>query len=95
MDTSQLYSETLERVQHEQELKTAAQIQCALLPKGQYIGEGSELAAASVPCRAIGGDFFDYFDVSAGTVGFALGDVAGKGPPAALLAAKLQGILAA
>ena len=45
-----------------------------------------------MPCRAIGGDFFDYFDVSGESFGFVLGDVAGKGPPAALLAALLQGI---
>ena len=94
-DTNQLYSETLERVQHEQDLRTSAQVQRALLPKGQHMGAGCELAAASVPCRAIGGDFFDYFDVSAGTLGFVLGDVAGKGPPAALLAARLQGIMSA
>ncbi len=48
----------------------------------------------SVPCRAIGGDFFDYFNLSSGVFAFALGDVAGKGPPAALLAAGLQGIFA-
>jgi sigma-B regulation protein RsbU (phosphoserine phosphatase) len=47
----------------------------------------------SVPCRAIGGDFFEYFDPPGGGFAFALGDVAGKGPPAALLAAVLQGIL--
>jgi sigma-B regulation protein RsbU (phosphoserine phosphatase) len=52
------------------------------------------VAAASMPCRAIGGDFLDYFDLATGGFGFVLGDVAGKGPPAALLAAQLQGIIA-
>ena len=47
-----------------------------------------------MPCRAIGGDFFDYFEFSNGTFALALGDVAGKGPPAALLSAMLQGIFA-
>jgi sigma-B regulation protein RsbU (phosphoserine phosphatase) len=46
----------------------------------------------SVACRAIGGDFFEYVDLSDGSFGFALGDVSGKGPPAALLTAMLQGI---
>ncbi len=50
------------------------------------------MVAASVPCRAIGGDCFDHFELSNGWVAFALGDVAGKGPPAALLSAMLQGI---
>jgi sigma-B regulation protein RsbU (phosphoserine phosphatase) len=48
------------------------------------------LAAASVPCRTVGGDFFDYLDVGESAFGFALGDVSGKGPPAALLAAVVQ-----
>jgi sigma-B regulation protein RsbU (phosphoserine phosphatase) len=81
----------LQRV--EQELETAAEIQQALLPPGQYIGAGFEVAAASRPCRAIGGDFFDYFDLPGQAFGFVLGDVSGKGPPAALLSAALQGIL--
>ena len=44
----------------------------------------------SVPCRTVGGDFYDYVDVSDTEFGFALGDVAGKGPPAAMLAAVVQ-----
>src|SRR5258705_13785003 len=50
---------------------------------------------ASVACRAIGGDFFEYIDRPDGSFGFALGDVSGKGPPAALLTAVLQGIFSA
>ena len=46
-------------------------------------------------CRSIGGDFYDYVDFADGSVGFALGDVAGKGPPPALLGAMLQGMFAA
>ena len=38
-------------------------------------------AAASLPCRSIGGDFYDYVDLADGSLGFALGDVAGKGRP--------------
>jgi sigma-B regulation protein RsbU (phosphoserine phosphatase) len=47
-----------------------------------------------VPCRSIGGDFFDYVDLPGGEFGFAVGDVAGKGAPAALLTAVLQGVFA-
>jgi steroid delta-isomerase-like uncharacterized protein len=90
-----VYLTTLETARHEHELKLAAEIQQALLPRGQYAGKGFEIAGASLPCRAIGGDFLDYYELPNGMFGFALGDVAGKGPPAALLAAQLQGILAA
>ena len=48
-----------------------------------------------LPCRSISGDFFDYIDLPDGVLGFALGDIAGKGPPAALLGAMLLGSLAA
>jgi serine phosphatase RsbU (regulator of sigma subunit) len=93
-ETAQIYRATLEGVRLEHELTIAANVQRALLPEFQYVGAGFEVAGASEPCRAIGGDFFDYFELPGGTFGFALGDVAGKGPPAALLAARLQGILA-
>jgi serine phosphatase RsbU (regulator of sigma subunit) len=94
-EAAQAYRATLERAHMERELAIAASIQRALLPELRRKASGFELAAMSVPCRAIGGDFFDYFDLSNEAFGFALGDVAGKGPPAALLAAELQGVLAA
>jgi sigma-B regulation protein RsbU (phosphoserine phosphatase) len=95
IENARLYRETLEKARLEQEMRIAAGIQQALLPKGSYGGARFDLAAASLPCRSIGGDFFDYMNVPDGALGFALGDVAGKGPPAALLSALVQGILAA
>ena len=80
-------------LQHE--LRTAAAIQRALLPNTHRTGLFFDAAAATLPCRSIGGDFFDYVDFPDGGLGFALGDVAGKGPPAALLAALMQESLAA
>ncbi len=53
------------------------------------------MVGASIPCRSIGGDFFEYLELPSGDFGFALGDVAGKGPPAALLTAALQGMFTA
>ncbi|HEY7449567.1 MAG TPA: SpoIIE family protein phosphatase [Vicinamibacterales bacterium] len=94
-DGPRLYRELLERAQHEQELKLAGEIQRALLPQSEYRAPGFEVVASSVPCRAIGGDFFDYFTLSEGAFALVLGDVTGKGPAAALLAAVLQGIFTA
>jgi predicted ester cyclase len=90
-----LYRQMLERAQNEHELKIAAGIQQALLPSSRYTGAGFEVAATSVPCRAIGGDFFDYYHLPRNGFAFVLGDVAGKGPAAALLASLLQGIFTA
>lgn len=91
----QLYREALDRARLESEIKVAAGIQAALLPRHEYTSPHFEVAATSVPCRAIGGDFFDYVESPDGTFGFVLADVAGKGPPAALLTALLQGIFRA
>jgi len=85
--------EEAERTAREgQEMRVAAEIQQALLPPRSRSDTWYAAAGASIPCRSIGGDFFEYFDLPDGRVGFALADVAGKGPPAALLAAMVQGI---
>jgi serine phosphatase RsbU (regulator of sigma subunit)/pSer/pThr/pTyr-binding forkhead associated (FHA) protein len=95
IENARLYKETLEKARLEQEMRIAAEIQQALWPRALQSGAYFRAAAASVPCRSIGGDFFDYVNFGERAFGFALGDVAGKGPPAALLSALLQGIFAA
>ena len=95
IENARLYRETMEKARMEQEMRIAAEIQQALLPKMGRTGAFFSAAAASLPCRSIGGDFYDYVDLPRGRVGFALGDVAGKGPPAALLSAMMQGMFAA
>jgi serine phosphatase RsbU (regulator of sigma subunit) len=95
IESARLYREAAEKRRLERELQVAAEIQRALLPEACQSGAHFEVAAASIPCRAIGGDFFDYFNLAGGMFGFVLGDVAGKGPPAALLTAMIQGIFAA
>jgi phosphoserine phosphatase RsbU/P len=95
IENARLYRETMEKARMEQEMRIAAEIQQALLPKTGRVGSFFAAAAASLPCRSIGGDFYDYVDLPDGALGFALGDVAGKGPPAALLSAMMQGMFAA
>jgi phosphoserine phosphatase RsbU/P len=95
IENARLYRDSMEKARIEQELRIASQIQQSLLPRGRRQGRFFDAMGASVACRAIGGDFFDYLDLADGRFGFALGDVAGKGPPAALLTAVLQGLFAA
>ncbi len=95
IENARLYRETMEKAKMEQEMRIAAEIQQALLPRAGHSGAFFKTAASSLPCRSIGGDFYDYVDLPGGAFGFALGDVAGKGPPAALLSAMMQGIFAA
>ena len=94
IENARLYREAIEKARLEQQMTIAADIQRALLPKAHHTGNGFELACASVPCLAIGGDFFDYVDLPDGGFGFVLGDVSGKGLPAALLTAVVQGVFA-
>ena len=95
IESARLYAASAEKARTDRDLRIAADIQRALLPEPRYAGGSCDLAAVSVPCRTVGGDFFDYLDIGQGGFGFALGDVAGKGPPAALLAAVVQSHFAA
>jgi phosphoserine phosphatase RsbU/P len=95
IENARLYRQAIEKAKLEQEIRIAAEIQQALLPKPTHGGGFFDAAGATIPCRSIGGDFFDCIDLPSGVFGFALGDVAGKGPPAALLSALVQGIIAA
>lgn len=90
IDSARLYAESAEKARIERDLQIAAEIQRALLPEQFYENACVDLAADSIPCRTVGGDFFDYLEIGERGFGFALGDVAGKGPPAALLAAAVQ-----
>lgn len=95
IENARLYRETLEKARLDQELEIAAEIQRGLMPAAKYVGAGFEIVGSSLPCRAIGGDFFDHLELPNGDFGFALGDVAGKGPPAALLTVALQALFTA
>jgi phosphoserine phosphatase RsbU/P len=77
----------------EQELDEARAIQDAMLPaESLHIGKVS-FAHRLRSMHEVGGDFLDYFELSDGTVGAYVGDVAGKGLPAALYAALVVGTL--
>src|SRR4029079_10501541 len=78
--SARLYQGILEYAQTERDVRVAAEIQRALLPDPRYRSASVDIAALSVPCRAIGGDFFDYFELADDAVAIVVGDVAGKGP---------------
>ncbi len=95
IENARLYQEVVERERAAQELRIAAQIQQALLPPPTYSDDLHELAAFTTPCRAVGGDLFDYFPRDDGALTFTVADVAGKGTSAALLTAVVQGLFTA
>jgi serine phosphatase RsbU (regulator of sigma subunit) len=77
------------------ELELCRQIQEELLPRRSVKLPFAELRAVSIPAREVGGDFFNYFPLPDGSVALLMGDVSGKGMPAALLMANVQATLRA
>jgi sigma-B regulation protein RsbU (phosphoserine phosphatase) len=77
----------------QEEMKLAYKIQMDLLPKEPPLFPGYDIAGISIPAKAVGGDYFDFIPLSDRTIAFCLGDVSGKGMPAALLMATLQATL--
>ncbi len=72
----------------------AAEVQRALWSRTGHGNGFCEAAGNSLPCRSTAGDFFELVSLSSGDCGIMLGDTAGKGPAAAILAAMIQGMLA-
>src|SRR5262249_976786 len=65
----------------------------AMLPSGLFTAPGVETIGLSRPANTVGGDFYDILPLADGRVVIAVGDVAGKGSPAALLMALLLAML--
>jgi serine phosphatase RsbU (regulator of sigma subunit)/predicted ATPase/Tfp pilus assembly protein PilF len=83
----------LERERVEQDLLVARRIQHSLLPKEVPAFPGWQIATHYQPAREVGGDFYDFFPFADGRLGLAIGDVSGKGIPAALVMATTHSIL--
>jgi PAS domain-containing protein len=79
----------------EDELARASRLQADLLPQGTPTVPGFDFAARCLPARAVGGDFFDWHQPAPGVLTLTLGDVMGKGLPAALLMATVRAALEA
>src|SRR5260370_35672398 len=77
----------------EEELEEARAIQNVMLPAESLRAGAVMISHACQPIAAVGGDFLDYFELADGTIGLYLGDVSGKGLPAALYAALTVGTL--
>jgi serine phosphatase RsbU (regulator of sigma subunit) len=85
--------EVADRLSLKHDLNVARDIQLAMLPRGTYRSPGLEIHGETRPANTVGGDFYDLLILPDGRVLVALGDVAGKGSPAALLMALLLAIL--
>jgi len=95
IENAKLYQEVAEKERMKKELEIAHRVQTSLLPDNPPQIKGYQIAAMSVPATEVGGDFYDFIDVAEGKIGLVIGDVAGKGLPAALFMALSRSFLRA
>ena len=93
MENATLHLELLEKERMEQELQLGREIQSGLLPQPPVDVVGTRLAALSLPCYEVGGDYYDFIELPDGDLGLAIGDVSGKGVSAALIMSSVQAAL--
>jgi serine phosphatase RsbU (regulator of sigma subunit)/CheY-like chemotaxis protein len=94
LSQAKLYQRTQEQAQQMQaELEVARQIQMNLLRQSWPELESARVRAGCFPARAVGGDFFEVYVHAQGDIWLALGDVSGKGVPAALFMASAMSVL--
>jgi sigma-B regulation protein RsbU (phosphoserine phosphatase) len=94
IENARLYEEIARQEQRlERDLALARELQFRLLPHSRPKMQNLEVEAKFVPARAIGGDLYDFVPYSLSRLGIAIGDVSGKGAPAAIYAALVSGIL--
>jgi sigma-B regulation protein RsbU (phosphoserine phosphatase) len=94
IENARLY-EQIERQERrlERDLSLARELQMRLLPQARPKLAHLDVAAKFVPARTIGGDLYDFIPYSMSRMGIVIGDVSGKGAPAAIYAALVSGIL--
>lgn len=85
--------EVADRLSLKGELEVAREIQLAMLPAGTYKAGDADICGVTRPANTVGGDFYDVLPLRDGRVIVTIGDVAGKGSPAALLMALLLAVL--
>jgi sigma-B regulation protein RsbU (phosphoserine phosphatase) len=94
LENARLYEQIARQERRlERDLSLARELQFRLLPPAMPKAEHLDVAARFAPARAIGGDMYDFVHYSLSRLGIIVGDVSGKGAPAAIYAALVSGIL--
>jgi len=92
IENSGLLEESIEKERLEKELDVAREIQKKILPETNPIYDGLEISSVFIPAFEVGGDFYDFFEISKTKLGFVIADVSGKGISAAFIMAEVKGI---
>jgi sigma-B regulation protein RsbU (phosphoserine phosphatase) len=89
--SSQLYEEHLQKRELDSEMRIAREIQRSFLPPSSYANDWLEIYGSSQASKEVGGDLLDYHPQGADRLGIVIGDVSGKGVPAAIFSSMLDG----
>jgi serine phosphatase RsbU (regulator of sigma subunit) len=92
-DLKEAQAQIIEKEKLERELQLAHNIQMSILPQDLPQVEDCDLGARIVPARAVGGDFYDVISLGEQKLGIVVGDVAGKGVPAAIYMAQTHALI--
>jgi serine phosphatase RsbU (regulator of sigma subunit) len=95
LENRYLHEQALERERIEQELNVAATIQQKIIPVSLPKIKGYDVAGKNIPSKEVGGDYYECIPLPNGTYCLVVGDVSGKGVPAALLVSSLHAYLSA
>ncbi|MCX6170759.1 MAG: SpoIIE family protein phosphatase [Ignavibacteriales bacterium] len=93
IENARLHEEEHALVKLREEMRLANEIQVNLLPHRSPEISGYQIAGKSIPAKEVGGDYYDFISLEDEKLAFCLGDISGKGIPAALLMANLQATL--
>ncbi|MEJ7592285.1 MAG: SpoIIE family protein phosphatase [Planctomycetaceae bacterium] len=92
-ENARLLTMYMQKLKQDEEMKISAQVQRALIPEILPQPAGYQFYGSYDAAAAVGGDYFDCFEMPDGKICVSFGDVAGKGVPAALIMSRLSGIV--
>ncbi len=93
LENARLYKQEQKKIEMEKEMSAAAEVQKNLFPAHITQLPGYQISAINIPAQETSGDMYDFIPINDDIVVFTLGDVSGKGLPAAILMATLQTVL--
>lgn len=92
IENLRLVNESLQNERYKEELKIATQVQESLIPKTFPVDSWFEISTHAVAAKEVGGDFYDFLQLSESRIAIIIGDVSGKGISAAFHMAQMKGI---
>jgi phosphoserine phosphatase RsbU/P len=93
LEKAMLHRQLLAKELVDKQLQMAKAVQTHLLPQGEPMLPGYDIAGICVPAEEIGGDYFDYLTLPGGTLGIVVADVSGHGIPSALVMTAFRSLL--